>query len=224
MSRPHGSSGSAGQTADWRTGTGNAAAAEVWSAADLPRLQPLLQRAPRVELEIGSGNGHFLAARSATCPDTLVIGTEIKSERCRKAARKLSSAKADNAVIIRARAEQVIGWLPPASLDAVHIYFPDPWPKRRHRRRRLLRRGVVEELARLLRPGGCLYLVTDFYDYYLQAVVLLLLHPDLVVDRNPARVPAHVDTDLSRYAPRLTALGKTIHYATGRRRCRSGAD
>ena len=193
------------------------AAAEVWSEADLPRLLPLLARAPRVELEIGSGNGTFLAAYCAAHRDTLVIGTEIKLERCRKAARKLGRAGTGNGVIVRARAEAVLALLAPSSLSAVHVYFPDPWPKRRHRRRRLLRRGVIEDLARLLRPGGCLFLATDFFDYYLQIVVLLSLQPDLELDRDPQRVPAYAAAELSRYGPRLAALGKSIHYATARR-------
>ena len=194
------------------------AAAEVWSEADLPRLLPLLARAPRVELEIGSGSGTFLAAYCAAHRDTLVIGTEIKLERCRKAARKLGRAGTGNGVIVRARAEEVLARLAPSSLSAVHVYFPDPWPKRRHRRRRLLRKAVIEDLVRLLRPGGCLYLATDFFDYYLQIVVLLLLQADLELDRDPQRVPAYAAAELSRYGPRLAALGKSIHYATARRR------
>lgn len=207
-------SGAGRDAAAWKPG--RAAAAQVWSGADLPRLLPLLALAPRVELEVGSGGGTFLAAYGAAHRDTLVIGTEIKLERCRKAARKLDRAGADNGVIVRARAEEVLARLAPGSLAAVHVYFPDPWPKRRHRRRRLLRKGVVDDLARLLRPGGCLYLVTDFFDYYLQAVVLILLQPELELDRDPARVPAHAE--LSRYGPRLAALGKSIHYAAARRR------
>ena len=188
----------------------------MWAQDDLARLAPLLRVAPRAELEIGSGNGNFLAAHSAAHRDTLVIGTELKLERCRKSARKLAAAGAGNGLIIHARAEQVIGRLPPESLDAVHVYFPDPWPKRRHRKRRLLRGNVVAQLARLLRPGGRLHLVTDFFDYYLQAVVLLLLLPGLEVDRDPSLLPAAAT--LSRYGPRLEALGKSILCATACRR------
>ena len=190
----------------------------MWSQADLEPLAPLLRLAPRAELEIGSGNGNFLAAHSAGHRDTLVIGTEVKLERCRKSARKLAAAGAGNGLIIHGRAESVIGWLPPESLDAVHVYFPDPWPKRRHRKRRLLRGSTIAQLARLLRPGGCLHLVTDFFDYYLQAVVLLLLQPGLEVSRDPARLPAAAA--LSRYGPRLEALGKSILCATA---CRHDA-
>ena len=92
-----------------------------------------------MELEIGSGT--FLAAYCVAQRDTLVMGTEIKLERCRKAARKLGRAGTGNGVIIRARAEEVLARLAPSSLSAVHVYFPDPWPKRRHRRRRLLCKG-----------------------------------------------------------------------------------
>ena len=187
----------------------------MWEHADLGRLAPLVQAAPRVELEIGSGNGNFLAAHSAAHGDTLVIGTELKLERCRKSARKLAAAGAGNGVIIHGRAEQAIGWLPVQSLDAVHVYFPDPWPKRRHRKRRLLRGATVAQLVRLLRPGGCLYLITDFFDYYLQAVVLLLLQPGLEVERDPALLPEAAV--LSRYGPRLEALGKSILCLTARR-------
>ncbi len=165
---------------------------------------------------MGSGGGQFLAAHCSAHPTTLTIGTEIKLERCRKAARKLTAAGARNGLVIRGRAEEVLAQLPPAALDAVHVYFPDPWPKRRHRRRRLLRRDVVADLACRLRPGGAIHLVTDFFDYYLQAVVLFLLHPDLTLSRNPVQAPPLVqaDTGLSRYGPRLAALGKEILHAT----------
>ena len=145
-----------------------------------------------------------------------MIGVELKLERCRKSARKLRTAGAGNGVIIHGRAEQVIDWLPAGSLDAVHVYYPDPWPKRRHRRRRLLRRGVVAQLTSRLRPGGRLHLVTDFFDYYLQAVVLFLLHPELTVERGPALLPEAAN--LSRYGPRLVALGKSALCATALRR------
>lgn len=193
----------------------------MWDGADLARLAPLLDAAPRAELEVGSGNGNFLAAHSAAHGDTLVIGTELKLERCRKSARKLAAAGAGNGVIIHGRAEQTIGRLPAQSLDAVHVYFPDPWPKRRHRKRRLLRGGAVAQLVRLLRPGGCLHLVTDFFDYYLQAVVLLLLLPDLEVKRDPALLPEAAV--LSRYGPRLEALGKNILCLTARRQAAAHA-
>lgn len=179
--------------------------------ASLARLEQIIELAPNIELEIGCGSGTFLAAHCLTKRDVLVIGCETKIDRCRKAARKLKTARAGNGIIVRGRAEEAIAWLSTESLNAVHIYFPDPWPKPRHRKRRLLKKPILNQLSQCLRPSGHLYLITDFFDYYLQVLTLLLLDTSLKVNRDPTRVPAYSEPELSRYGPRLMALGKTIH-------------
>jgi tRNA (guanine-N7-)-methyltransferase len=130
-------------------------------------------------VEIGCGNGHFLAEYGASHPSSALLGVEIKTKRCLKASLKLERLGLTNAWILRATAEQVLDRLPDGAVTCFHIYFPDPWPKARHRRRRFLRWENLEELARTLSPGGELRFATDFFDYYLQGKLLCLLHPAL---------------------------------------------
>ncbi|MBN2551976.1 MAG: methyltransferase domain-containing protein [Spirochaetales bacterium] len=130
-------------------------------------------------MEIGCGNGHFMVEYCRMNPGSLFIGVEIKKKRCLKAKGKIERQKLTNARVIHGTAEAVLELLPDASVDSFHLYFPDPWPKARHRRRRFLRRDNIAILQRKLKIGGFIFFITDYFDYYLHTKVLLLLQAGL---------------------------------------------
>ncbi len=149
-------------------------------------LQDLLAgKAGRCEVEIGCGNGQFLSEYAQDRRDTLLVGIDIKKKRCLKARQKAERRGLGNVEVIHTSAESFVARLPPASVDAFHIYFPDPWPKARHRKRRLFTMESLRELHRRLKDGGRLHFGTDFFDYYLQAKVLVALHGGFALSDDP---------------------------------------
>jgi tRNA (guanine-N(7)-)-methyltransferase len=165
-------------------------------------------------VEIGCGNGHFLAEYGSSHPGSACLGVEIKTKRCLKASLKIEKFGLANAWILRATAEQVLGRLPDGAVARFHIYFPDPWPKSRHRRRRFLRWENLQELARTLSPGGELRFATDFFDYYLQGKLLCLLHPAL------ALAPARLSESIFRsvYGKFFADKGRRVYSFIAQRR------
>lgn len=135
-----------------------------------------------VEVEIGCGNGHFIVEYAAHRPRTLLVGVELKDKRCRKAREKAERRGLGNVVIVRDGAEGFIREIPAGTVDAFHLYFPDPWPKSRHRKRRFFAMDNLRWLHDGLRPGGRLWFATDFFDYYVQAKVLVLAHGGFRLD------------------------------------------
>ena len=131
-------------------------------AALFPKPQPL-------EVELGSGDGSFIAQWSAAHPERNFIGIERLLGRLRKIDRKGQRAGLTNLRPLRLEAAYVVEWLlPPASVTAMHIYFPDPWPKRKHRKNRLVNQRFTEIAAAALAPGGFVHLRTDDADYFSQ--------------------------------------------------------
>ena len=128
-----------------------------------------------VEMEIGTGKGTFLLARAAARPEVNFLGIEWARAYCRYAADRVRRAGLQNVRLLRTDARHFLKvCLPAGCLWRVHIYFPDPWPKRKHHRRRLIQPAFLNELRRTLRPGGQLLIVTDHLDYFrhIQAVLL----------------------------------------------------
>ena len=120
-----------------------------------------------VEIEIGTGKGTFLLARAAARPELNFLGIESAGSYCRYAADRIRRAGLDNVRMLLADATHFVRKsLRGESVWRVHIYFPDPWSKRRHRRRRSIRVSFVNEIQRVLRPGGELIIVTDHIDYF----------------------------------------------------------
>lgn len=127
---------------------------------------PLVMARP-LELEIGSGKGTFLIQQAAKAPLVNYIGVEwarafwlYASDRCRRHG-------LTNVRLLRAEAGMFVRqYVPDGCLRQVHIYFPDPWPKKRHHKRRLVQAPFLNQLHRVLEPAGCVRLATDHADYF----------------------------------------------------------
>ncbi len=128
-----------------------------------------------VELDIGCGTGRFLVQRAETTPELNLLGIERLLGRIRRVAAKAAARGLQNVRLLRVEAGYALAhMLPDASITTITIAFPDPWPKRRHHRRRLLQPETVASLHRVLVPGGRLYFATDHQDYFESARRLFL--------------------------------------------------
>lgn len=134
--------------------------------------------ADNISWEIGSGHGHFLTRYAALNPGRFFIGIDILSDRLRKAEKKRASLDLANLKFIKAEAGEFIACLPPAKRFAeVLILFPDPWPKKRHHKNRLIQTGFLDRLASRMTPSGRLYFRTDHEPYLQWTQEALLAHP-----------------------------------------------
>jgi tRNA (guanine-N7-)-methyltransferase len=132
-------------------------------------LDSLFEQQQPLEVEIGCGNGSFLVNYAEENQETNFIGIERLLGRIRKLDRKASRRGLMNVSIVRVEAAYGLQYmLPPASVQAYHIYFPDPWPKRKHWKNRLIEPDFLPLLTKSLSPGGKVYLRTDNTDYFEQ--------------------------------------------------------
>ncbi len=132
-------------------------------------LASLFSRRRPVEVELGSGDGSFLARYAAAHPELNFLGVERLLGRLRKIDRKGLRAGLTNLRLARIEASYLIEFLlPRESIHVLHVYFPDPWPKRRHQRHRLVNERFPELAGKALVPGGRVYLRTDHADYFTQ--------------------------------------------------------
>lgn len=144
-------------------------------------------RTAPLHLEIGSGNGEFLAALAVRHPEIDFIGVEIRYKRCVLVAKKLVEAGVKNAVICRYHAAFLDDLLESGSISTVYVNHPDPWPKGRHEKNRLVSRWFLEDVGSLLEPGGRLRLKSDHRDNVDRAE-LLVTRPGKDLDPLPLEV------------------------------------
>src|SRR3954468_13541420 len=115
-----------------------------------------------VELEIGIGKGTFITEQAKARPDVNFLGIEWARWFWRYSSDRLRRGQCLNARTVRAEASYFLTeFVPPESVSVLHVYFPDPWPKARHHKRRLIQPKFVPVMARILRPGGRVQIVTD---------------------------------------------------------------
>ena len=130
-------------------------------------------------LEIGFGGGEHLAEQAARHPDVQLIGAEPFLNGVASALRHIDERGLNNVRLHQGDAREVLEQLPDAGLARLFILFPDPWPKARHHKRRLVQPETVAQFARVLKPGGTLRFATDWADYANRALETLLACPQL---------------------------------------------
>ncbi len=129
-------------------------------------------------LEIGSGNGMFLNAQAKRNPHCVFIGTEINGFVLKKALRTAATGSLSNVFYLRKEARYLLRYLIPENiLDAIHIYFPDPWSKTRHHKRKLIQPTTIENFARCLKHGGSIFFTSDDVEYATEAKELFEKSP-----------------------------------------------
>ena len=161
------------------------------------------RRAP-VVLEVGFGNGNVLAALAAQQPQNNYLGIEVHRPGVGHLLRRLHGESLANVRVLCVDAKEVLARnIPDASLAAVYLLFPDPWPKQRHHKRRLVQPEFIELVRRKLKLGGVLHLATDWQDYaeHMQAV--------LGASSGFAPAPAGLRPD-TKYAARGRRLGHVV--------------
>ena len=182
------------------------------SAALFGRIAPL-------EVEVGTGKGLFLATAAEETPQHDFLGIEVSQKYARYAAGRLVKRGIANACVVHGDALRVVReLLPDASLAAVHVYFPDPWWKARHKKRRVMNAPFAIDIERTLTAGGRLHFWTDVQEYFEATVELIkhVTHLDGPLDV-PERQAQH-DLDYRTHFERRTRLsGEAVYRAEFRR-------
>lgn len=182
---------------------------------DLSALFP--QQRP-LALEIGCGIGDFIVQLAQLRPELNFLAIDIYNKGCHKTCKKIELSGLSNVRVLRAEARYLLThYLPPESLAAIYINCPDPWPKKRHRDRRLVRREFLQTALYYLRPGGDFYFSTDFQDYAEDVAALL---PELAGYANGLDRPLVTELPgypLSKYMRRFLQQGQPIHFIHYRR-------
>ncbi len=156
----------------------------VWGIAFQPEpidLERAFGRAAPKVLEIGFGMGETTAGIAAAHPGIDYLCVEVHTPGVGSLLNRIAALGLRNVRIIQHDAVDVLErMLPPAALDGVHIFFPDPWPKKRHHKRRLIQAAFVNLLASRMKPGACVHVATDWEDYAREILGTLTQDPALV--------------------------------------------
>lgn len=159
------------------------------------------------EIEVGSGKGLFLQTACEAFPERNFLGIELAARYARFCAGRLAREQLTNGRVVSGDAIRLFReWLPEQSVAAVHVYFPDPWWKKRHHKRRVMNGPFVQRIERVLQIGGLLHFWTDVEEYFAASVALLkdvtlLSGPEEVVER-----PASHTLDYRTHFERRTRL------------------
>lgn len=179
-----------------------------------PDWQGIFANDQPLALEIGCGVGDFIVKSAADRPDVNFIAIDFYNKGCDKTCRRLEKHGVANVRVLRVEAREFIaGHIPAGSLTALYINCPDPWPKKRHRKRRLVNSDFMEFMSGYLRSGADFFFATDFEDYgedvaafmAVQPGYLNILAPDL--SRNELE-----GYHRSKYMLKFMAEGKQIHF------------
>jgi len=188
--------------------------------AEMPDWSLIFGNSNPLVLEIGCGIGDFITEMATLNRDRNFIAIDYYNQGCLKTCKRIDAAGLDNVRVARVEAcDFMLRCIQPQSLNEVIINCPDPWPKKRHRKRRLVNRGFIEFINGFMRPGADFYFATDFDDYGEDVARMMnvienfenCLAPDLY-RHELAGYP------LSKYMKKFMAEGKKIYFVQYRKK------
>lgn len=168
-----------------------------------------------VEIEVGSGKGLFLQNAANAKPGHNFVGVELARKYASKAAERVAKRGLSNVRVLAGDAKVFLGrFVPARSLAAVHVYFPDPWWKAKHKKRRVFAEPLVRDIEKALVPGGDLWVATDVEEYF--GVIQELLAGQAGFEEVAIlelRLPEHEDDYLTNFERKYRIEGRPIHRA-----------
>ncbi len=172
-----------------------------------------------VEIEIGIGKGRFLLAAARARPEIRHFGIEWANKYLRIAELRAHRDGLDNVRFVRADARAVVAAIPDGSVSAYYVFYPDPWPKLRHQKRRFLGTQNVSELARTLVTAGLLHVATDHADYWQAIQSVLEPHPkfERLSEFGGDQFPLPTDQPLTNFEAKYRDQGRNRFRASWRR-------
>lgn len=172
-----------------------------------------------VRLEIGFGGGEHLAAEASAHPQTGFIGCEPYINGMAKILTRIEAESLSNVRLFAGDAADLLSWLPAASLSRIDLIHPDPWPKRRHWKRRFVQDRTIAEMARVLKVSGEFRFVCDIDDYVGWTLAHLQRSPDFIwtAERAEDWLNPWPNYTMTRYGAKATREGRTAAYLIFRR-------
>ena len=191
----------------------NALLHEFQSITEPLRLEKLFRAVQPVELEIGCGDGGFLFQMAQKHPKRNFLGVERLLGRIRKLSKKGQRAGLTNLWLARIEARYVMKYLlPEKAFEVIHVYFPDPWPKDRHARHRLIDGEFPQTAGRLMKKGGVVHLRTDDVTYFKQMKTVFCAYGGFKEEETPGELAAR----LTEFEMEFNAQGKQTNRVSWR--------
>ena len=183
---------------------------------DLPQplnLAEFFGRDAPLEIEVGCGKGLFIANAAAERPQSNMLGLELARKYARFSAARLAERRQSNAKMICGDGQRIFrDYLPAEAADAVHVYFPDPWWKKRHHKRRVMSAPFVRDIERVLSSVGRLHFWTDVAEYYNESIEVIAASTSLSGPHAVSETPAAHDLDYRTHFERRTRLSELPVY------------